>query len=189
MINYGELYYDHYYKFLREPVDREVFRNNHEVPSIQILKYDNVFEECMVYTTVGLTKYEEIIGDIVEVAMVVDEAFDSVAYLLANALFYCLGNQMEIGRGVAISGIENIDESFAKKYNKNAIYFTEPYSFPEEFIDVPTKCEEKDGKVLLAFYISQSEYEYFVTNGTEKFENLLEEKDVDPFHLSRESIV
>ncbi|MGQ7061985.1 suppressor of fused domain protein, partial [Bacillus cereus group sp. BceL175] len=39
MINYGELYYDHYSKYLGDPIDREVFKNNEELPSIQILKY------------------------------------------------------------------------------------------------------------------------------------------------------
>ncbi|MEZ2661203.1 suppressor of fused domain protein [Aneurinibacillus aneurinilyticus] len=189
MINYGELYYDHYSKFLGEPIDREMFKNNEEMPSIQILKYENVFEECLVYNTLGFSKYEEVVSGNVEVSMVVDGAFSSAGYILANALFYCIGNQMEIGRGIAISGIESIDKSFVQKYNKSAVYFTEPFAFPEEYSCVPTESEDKDGKILLAFFISQSEYEYFVKYGTEKFEDLLEEKNVDPFHVSRESVV
>ncbi|RJG14921.1 suppressor of fused domain protein [Paenibacillus thiaminolyticus] len=189
MINYGELYYDHYSKFLGEPIDREVFKNNEEMPSIQILKYENIFEECLVYSTLGFSKYEEVVGDNVEVTLVVDGGFSSAGYILANALFYCIGNQMQIGRGIAIRGIESLDKSFVQKYNKNAVYFTEPFAFPEEYYHIPTKSEDKDGKILLAFFISQSEYEYFVKYGTEKFEDLLEEKNVDPFHVSRESIV
>jgi len=49
MINYGELYYDHYSNFLREPIGREVFKSTNEMPSIQILRYENVFEQCLVY--------------------------------------------------------------------------------------------------------------------------------------------
>lgn len=189
MINYGELYYDHYNKFLGEPVDQEVFKNNEEMPSIQILKYENVFEECLVYNTLGFSKYEEIVGDNVEVSMVVDGAFNSTGKILANALFYCIGNQMEVGRGIAICGIESIDKTFVQNYDKSAIYFTEPFAFPEKYSKVRTETKEKDGRILLAFFISQSEYEYFVKNGTEKFEDLLEEKNVDPFMVSRSSAV
>ncbi|MDM5155443.1 suppressor of fused domain protein [Bacillus sp. DX1.1] len=188
MINYGELYYDHYSKYLGEPMDREVFKNSEDIPSIQILKYENVFEECLVFNTLGVSKYEEIVGDNVEISMVVDGAFRSTGYILANTLFYCVGNEIEIGRGTAISGIESIDKSFVQKYNKSAVYFTEPFAFPEEYGHVLTGNTEKHGKILLAFFISQSEYEYFVKYGTEKFEELLEENNVDPFHVSRESI-
>ncbi|XOS90460.1 suppressor of fused domain protein [Brevibacillus laterosporus] len=189
MINYGEPYYDHYTKFLGEPIDREVFKNNEEMPKIQILKYENVFEECLVYNTLGFSKYEEVVRDNVEVSMVVDGGFNSTGYILANALFYCIGNQMEIGRGIAISGIESIDKAFVQKYNKSAVYFTEPFAFPEEYSNVRTETEDKDGRILLAFFISQSEYEYFVKYGTEMFEELLEEKNVDPFNVSRASMV
>ncbi|KPV55627.1 hypothetical protein QJ48_32175 [Paenibacillus sp. A3] len=189
MINYGELYYDHYSKFLREPIDREVFKSTKEMPSIQILKYENVFEECLVYNSLGFSKYEEIVGANVEVSMVVDGAFNSTGYLLASTLFYCIGNKMQIGRGISIRGLERLDKEFVQKYNKSAIYFTEPYAFPEEYSIVRTNTKDKDGRILLAFYISQSECEYFVKYGAEKFEDLLEEKNVDPFNVSRESAV
>ncbi|MGG4407224.1 suppressor of fused domain protein [Niallia taxi] len=189
MTNYGELYYDHYNKYLGNSIDREVFRNNEEMPSIQVLKYENVFEECLVYNTLGLSKYDEIVGDNVEVSIVVDGAFNSTGYILANALFYCIGQQIEIGRGVAISGIENIDKKFVKKYSKSALYFTDPFAFPEEYNTVRTENNDRDGRMLLAYFISQSEYGYFVEHGTEKFEDMLEEKDVDPFNVGRVSAI
>ncbi|MGA3599151.1 suppressor of fused domain protein [Lysinibacillus agricola] len=189
MINYGALYFDHYTKFLGEPIDREVYKYSEEMPSIQILKYDNVFEECLVYTTLGLSKYTEIMGDYIEISMVVDGAFKSSGYILANKLFYCVHNQMHIGRGLAISGVENIDAAFVQKYNKSAVYFTELYAFPEEYSIACTDSNEKDGKLMLAFFISQSEYDYFATYGAEKFEDLLEEENVDPFNVSRSSVV
>jgi hypothetical protein len=189
MINYGELYYDHFCKYLGEPIDREVYKNNEKIPSIQILKYENVFEKCLVYNTLGFSKYDDVVGSNVEVSMVVDGAFSSSGYIIANVLFYCIDKQIEVGRGMAISGIESIDQSFVQKYNKNAVYFTEPFAFPENYSQVRTECEEKDGRILLAFFISQSEYEYFLKYGTEKFEDLLEESNVDPFNVSRKSIV
>lgn len=187
MINYGEIFYNHYNKFLGEPIDREVFKNNNEMPSIQVLKYENVFDECLVYNTLGLSKYEEIIGDNVEISMVVDGAFNSTGYILANALFYSIGKEMKIGRGVAIGGIDKIDKEFVEKYDKKAIYFTDPFAFPEKYSNIFTENNDEFGKILLAFFISQEEYNYFINYGTEKFEDLLEEKDVDPFNVDRVS--
>ncbi|URZ15091.1 suppressor of fused domain protein [Clostridium felsineum] len=189
MINYGELYYDHYCKFLGEPIDRELYKNNKEMPSIQVLKYDNVFEKCLVYNTLGLSKYDEIVGNNVEISMVVDGGFNSAGYILANTIYYCIGNEIELGRGVAISGIESIDKRFAQKYDKRAVYLTDPFAFPEDYSYVCTETGNKDGRILLAFFISQAEYEYFVKYGTERFEELLEEKNVDPFNVSRSSMV
>ncbi|BFJ00240.1 MAG: hypothetical protein PME_26750 [Priestia megaterium] len=45
------------------------------------------------------------------------------------------------------------------------------------------------GKVLLGFFISQAEYDFFITYGAEKFEELLEESDVDPFNVNRKSVI
>lgn len=105
MINYGEIYYNHYSKFLRKPIDREVFKSTEEMPSIQILKYENVFEECLVFNSLGFSKYEEIVGVNAEVSMVVDDAIKNTGYLLASSLFYCIGNRMQIGRGIATRGL------------------------------------------------------------------------------------
>ncbi|MDM5249103.1 hypothetical protein [Lysinibacillus sp. G4S2] len=118
MLNYGELYFDHYTKFLGEPIDREVYKSSEEMPCIQILKYENVFEECLVYTTLGLSKYTEIMGNYLEISMVVDGAFNSSGYILGNTVFYCVHNQMHIGRGLAISGVENIDAAFVQNIIK-----------------------------------------------------------------------
>ncbi|MED4070061.1 suppressor of fused domain protein [Priestia endophytica] len=189
MINYGELYYDHYEKFLGEPIDREIFKNNEQLPGIQVLKYENVFEECLVYNTLGFSKYEGIVGNNIEVSMVVDRAFNNTGYILVNALFYCISNQIGMGRGVAIGGIESVDKDFVQKYNKSAVYFTEPFAFPEEYSDVHIETKKKDGRILLAFFISQSEYEYFIKYEAEKFEDLLEKRDVDPFNVTRISSV
>ncbi|QDZ80226.1 suppressor of fused domain protein [Priestia megaterium] len=189
MINYGELYYDHYSKYLGEPIDREIYRNNEELPSIQILKYENVFGECFVFNTLGLSNYEEVLRGNMKISMVVDKAFNSTGYILANVLFYCLGNEIEIGRGTAVSGIESIEKSFYQKYDKNAVYFTEPFAFPKEYYELDTESTQQMGEVLLGFFISQAEYDFFITYGAEKFEELLEESDVDPFNVNRKSVI
>lgn len=160
-----------------------------DLPRIQVLKYKSVFEECCVYNTLGFSKYDDVVGENVEVSMVVDEDFDSASYILANTLYYCIANRMKMGRGMAISGIENIDQSFAERYKKDAVYFTDPFAFPEEYSTVITGNHEKDGRILLAMLITPAEYEYFSKNGAELFEELLESKGVDPFHISRDSVL
>lgn len=189
MINYGELYYDHYIKFLGQPAGRELFVHNEHMPSIQVLHYQNVFDDCIVYATLGLSQYNDIIGNHLEVSMAVDEGFDRAGYILANTLYYAIANRMQLGRGVAISGIENVDPSFTEQYDKAAVYLTDPFAFPAEYSTLSTGNPEKEGRMLSAIFITQSEYDYFSEHGTELFEDLLESKDVDPFHISRMSIV
>ena len=189
MINYAEEYYDHYQEYLGKAIYREVFECNKDLPQIQILKYEKVFKDCIVYSTIGLTKYIGTTDGVLEVSMVVDSAFDNTAYILANVLFYCIQNDIKIQSGVAISGIENIDLGFFENYNKNSIYFTEPYAFPEEFMYVYDEKDNMVGKVLLAFFISKSEYDYIVNYGCDEFESLLEENNVDPFNIKRKSVV
>lgn len=188
IISCGELYYDHFSKFLREPISREVFENSEKRPDIQILKYENVFEDCIVYNSLGLSKYEEIVGINTEVSLVVDGEFDLIRYLFAKILFSCIGIRMQMGAGMAMRGLERLDQEFVQKYSKGAIYFTEPYAFPEEYRVVHTEAGKKAGQILLAFFITEAEYEYLITYGAEKFEELLEEKNVDPFNISRESV-
>ncbi|MEO3946599.1 suppressor of fused domain protein [Gorillibacterium sp. CAU 1737] len=189
MIHYGELYYDHYSTYLREPSNREVFTSSNDLPSIQVLMYENVFEECRVFNSLGFSKVEDIVGMNAEVSMVVDGAFDLTGYLLASALFVCIHNKIQMGRGIAIKGLEKLDQAFVQTYNKSAIYFTDPYAFPDEYRHVRTPTGEREGRVLLAFFITESECEYFTRYGADAFEDLLEEKDVDPFQVNRESVI
>lgn len=189
MINYGELFYDHYKKFLGEPVRRKTFRKNENMPSIQILSYENVFEGCIVFTSLGLSRYEDVLGTISEVTLVTDCAFNESDEILANILFYCIDKKIKIGRGVSISGISKINKVFFDFYKKNALYFTMPYVFPEEYERVNALGEVKKGIVYQAFFVSQEEHEFFVDNGAEVFEDLLEEKEVDPFEVNRKSVI
>ncbi|MCB2309240.1 suppressor of fused domain protein [Clostridium estertheticum] len=189
MIDYGELFYEHYTKFLGEPKKRKTFRKSNEIPSIQILRYENVFEGCTVFTSLGLSRYESILGTISEVTLVTDCAFDESDEILANILFHCIDQKIKIGRGMSIAGIANINKEFSKMYQKNALYFTIPYGFPDDYGSVKILGQINKGVVYQSFFISQKEHEFFVANGAEAFEDILEEKEVDPFELNRKSII
>ena len=189
MINYAEEYYDHYQEYLGRAIDREIFECNKDLPQIQILKYEKVFKDCIVYSTIGLTKYNEVLNNVLEVTMVSDSAFDDISSILANVLFFCIQNDIQIINGATISGIENINKEFSNKYDKCAICFTEPYAFPEEYMDVYDIEDNKIGEVLLAFLISQKEYDYIIKYGYDRFEDLLERNNVDLFNIARESVI
>ena len=103
--------------------------------------------------------------------------------------FFCIQNDIQIIKSSTISGIENINKEFSDKYDKCAICFAEPYAFPEEYKDVYYIEDNKIGEVLLAFFISQKEYNYIVKYGYNSFEDLLEQNNVDLFDIARESAI
>lgn len=184
--NLGEIFLGHYEKYLGDFFERIVYRKNDEWPAIQLLKYRNVFEGCITYATLGVSHYREVLKNNCEIVMVVDDSFDECANLLANALFYVIERQFEFGRGIVIGGIENINKEFASRCHKSALYFTETYSFPDDFSYI---SDDKIGKIYMAFLISNSEHEFINEKGADKFEELLEASECDIFDVNRESII
>lgn len=182
---WGEAFYDHFCRYLGEPKRRDVFRVRQDAPLIQILSYERVFPGCEVFCSLGFSRFSSNVGAVAEVSLVSDGAFEACSKLLANALFFLVAQNMEIGRGVSVGGIANIDRQFAEKYGKSALYFTTPYVFPAGFAEVTVQGSAIRGKVYWAFFISQDEYEFFKKYGADKFESLLEERKADPFSLQR----
>lgn len=178
--NIGEEILNHYENFLGMFEERCIFNSNENMPPIQLLQYGNIFEGCKTYTSFGLSKFSEIINRTCEVIMAVDDDYQKAAFILANALFYIIENKLNFGRGTYIEGIENIDKEFADSHKKIAVYFTETYVFPEEFSDI-----NGIAKMYLAFFISQEECNFIKNYGCEKFEEHLEEYEVDIMDLNR----
>lgn len=129
----GEEILNHYEKFLGIFGEYRVFKNSEDMPSIQLLQYDNVFNGCKTYVSFGMSKFSTIIKNTCESILIVDNDFQKASYIFANVLFYIIENNMSFGRGTYVTGIENIDKEFVLKHNKAAIYITETYMFPEAF--------------------------------------------------------
>ncbi len=178
--NIGELIIEHYEKFLGVFEDCLIFKSDEAMTSIQLLQYDKVFEGCKTYATIGLSRYADIISDAYEVVMVVDDDAEVSGTILANVLFYIINNNVKLDNGTYIEGIKNINEEFSSRHNKNAVYFTEPYAFPDEFSNI-----NKEIKVCLAFFISEEECNFIRKNGCNKFEEYLEENNVDVMDINR----
>lgn len=181
----GEYYYDHFERYLGNISSREIFGQDNSSPAIQILEYHHKINGCMAHCSMGLYRYAEQVGGIYEVFVPTDAGWDLVPRVTANVLFYCVQNRMRLGRGVSIGGIENVCPGFVQSFSKTAMYFTLPYNLPRDFI----MLDEFRGAVLLGIFISQQEKEFFLEKGVEAFERLLEEKGVDPFQLSRSSML
>ncbi len=143
---------------------------------IQFLSYDNIIKGCRTIASLGLSKYIDSQMPS-EAIMIVDSEFEVAQKLFSNALFYIVQNNIDFGIGTYIEGLRNIDPEFYKRTNKAAIYFTEPFCFPEEL------CEENI--FLLAFFISELELNYLKEHGAEAFEEYLEECEVDVFSVNR----
>lgn len=178
MNNMGEMLLDHYQKYLGEFIGAEPYSDNEH--QIQLLGFDKAIENCLLFATLGLSKYSESINNCCEVIMGADCDYDQCAEIFMNAVFYVLSNKMNFGRGVLIDGIDIIFEDFSKQHNKTAVYFTESYVLPEDFSTVGGKC-----KVYMGFFISPDEADYVKKYGCEQFEELLEEKETDVIALDR----
>lgn len=178
--NIGEEILNHYENFLGMFEECMKFKSDEDMPLIQLLQYDNIFEGCKTYASLGLSKFSEIINNVCEVILAVDDDYEKAAVIFANVLFYIIENKIDFGRGVYITGIENIDKEFAINHKKNAIYFTETYIFPDEFSNI-----NKIAKMYLAFFISQEECNFIKNYGCEKFEDYLEAYGYDIMDLNR----
>jgi hypothetical protein len=187
--NWGAAYLDHYEKYFRQPVEGQTFTSNEQPdgPAIQILTFEEVFKECRVFASLGLTHFADQINGICEVYMPVDAGFSSVPAILAHTLFYLVQEKFSIGYGISIGNLEMTHKAFSAKYNKSAVYFANPYGLPLEFIKV--RFGEQYGMILLAILLSRQEHEYFLDRGAIGLGRLLKEKRVDPYNISRPSCV
>lgn len=177
----GETILNHYEKFLGAYIGADKYADKSR--TLQILGFDKVFENSLTFATFGLSNYAEDINALCETVMTVDDDYDNCTTLLANAGFYAVQNKIDFGRGAFIGGLDNVARGFSKAHNKSALYFTEPYAFPEEF------SRAGGCKMLSAFFITESEEEFIKQNGADAFEDMLEEREIDVIALDRPSAV
>jgi hypothetical protein len=183
-MNLGEVYLDHYDRFLRRgPTERWAFGAGG--PTLQVLAYDGIFKGCRVFATLGLTHFRERLGTIVEVVAVADDGLADVPHVLGSACLYLATEGQGFARGHAMSGLENIDARFVRKFKKSAIYFCGHQGFPVEFGTVCAVPEH--GVVTAAIFITAAEFKALGALGPKRFEQVLAEQSVDPFALGRES--
>lgn len=185
-MSWGERFYDHYRTHLGAPTESRTFRPEGSERSLQVLAFDEVFKGCRVFATLGLTHHRIDVQGVCELVMPVDGDWDDVPSILANYIFFAVGRRIAIRRGAAISGLENINPSFAAAHGKSALYVTDPFGIPPEFSVV--KHDDEAGRVYLGLLLSQAEYDFRSTVGADAFEDVLEAANVDPYTLDRASV-
>ena len=181
-MNLGEKILDHYKEFLGDYVGADRYCDGDK--DLQILGFSNVFADCIVFATFGLSNYPDLINNRCEVVLAVDDKFDECAAILANSVFYALSNRMDFGKGVLIGGADNIVEGFSESCGKTALYFTDAIMFPNQFSAVDDTC-----KIYMGFFVSEKEAEFFRQHGSDAFEDLLEKSGIDVFSLNRKSVL
>ena len=182
MNNLGEKILDHYEKYLGSFIGAIPYSDNKY--QIQLLGFDRAVENSLLLATLGLSKYSENINNCCEVVMAVDKDYDDCAEVFMNAVFYAVSNRMNFGRGTLIEGANNIIKDFSQKHNKTAVYFTEQYILPDGFTTIEEKC-----KIYLGFFVSKDEADYIKRYGSEKFEDILEQNNVDVIEINRPSVI
>lgn len=181
-MNIGDLLLNHYEHYLGDYIGADVYENGQQ--KIQILGFPKAIENSMVFATFGVSKHSDVIHNQCEMILAVDENYDECAEIFANSIFYILSNKMKFGNGILIEGVDNIVDGFEKRYNKSALYFTNVFLLPDEFAFVNDAC-----RIYMCFFVSRAEAEYIKKYGSEQFEDILENKDVDVIDLNRESIM
>lgn len=174
----GDKILDHYAKYLGEFAGTEQYRFGNQI--IQILGFPNVFKDCLVFATFGMSKYSEEIKRQCEVILAVDDLYDECSEILANTVCYILSEKMEFGRGILIEGVDNIVPGFSESSGKCALYFTDVSGLPEEFSVVDEECE-----MYMCFFVSREEVEFFKKHGSDEFETYLEENGIDVAAVKR----
>jgi len=179
----GECILMHYERFLREPMGRAVFESQAFDFSLQVLEYNNVFEQCRVFASFGLSHFARQLGGAIEVVVPVDQGWEIMASVLANVLFRMVELEMQVGVGTRVSGIEKVFPGFASAFGKSAFYLTDPYDFPPPF--AAPHCEMQDVRIYLGVFITDAEFEIINRNGINFLEEMFESQKIDPYVLRR----
>lgn len=181
MNNLGELIIDHLKEYLGDFIGVDPYSDNEH--QIQLLGFDKAVENCLLFATLGLSKYSESINNCCEVVMATDGDYDKCADIFMNSIFYALANKMNFGRGVLIEGADSVAEGFSKQHNKSAVYFTDVYVLPKEFSMIEDMC-----KMYMGFFVSKKEADFIKQYGCERFEDLLEQNNIYVIKLNRSSL-
>lgn len=180
-MTFGECYFNHYEKFFGSPLERRVFRDPNFETSIQILAYENVMENCIVFATLGLAR---LLSTPVELVSPVDDIFDEIPHVLASAGFAVAVRNAEIKAGGYIAGVAPVSHGIARHFgNESALYVCTPYCLPSEFGSF--SCNGIEVKCMYALPIHDSEVAYLRNAGPSNLEKLLELSDADLFSMSR----
>lgn len=174
--------------FNGKPVVREFLHDNLPL-RIDILSAQDQPESGVTsYGTIGLSDTPLSWGDgefptRIEICCAANSAFDFFPNILASAAF----NIMRTGKLYRPGAwMPDYVQEYYKDTKLPHLYFTTPFVWDDL---VGLDLETKKVSWLLCFPISNSELSYLRDNGEEKFENLLENSNINIFNIERQSAV
>lgn len=179
----AELLFDHYRRFLGPPAARAVYRAADFDTSIQVLRFDGVFERCTTLATLGVGRLAaRSSSDFVEVLLVVDDAPEDSEHLLVHTLFAMVQTELPIRVGMSVGGPAGVPKLSEPSVLKSGFYFAEPFPLPAAF-----RSPDAQSRIILAVPITAAEHRLVKQYGGPAFEGLLEANEVDPFEIGRPS--
>ena len=186
-MNLGETYLDHYERFLGEHDDYGKFE--HDGVNIQILGYSKTMQDAHILASLGLTHFQDVLGDVVEIIIPVSELDETVWTAVLSSLDFLLKVRQPIQEISYLRYLHRTVPEFYEKYGKSALALASPYPFPDEFATFPLRPSGCNGKVLMGFLLSDAEAEFIEREGFDALATRLEEQKVDVIELSRPSVV
>nr|WP_244977160.1 suppressor of fused domain protein [Deinococcus humi] len=146
-------------------------------------------KDTHVLTSLGLTHFQAVLGEAVEIVVPVSELDDVVADTVMASLTFLLYLRVTVPE---VSFLHNVQRSvpvFAERYGKVAFAFAEPYLFPDAFAHLALPKSESIGKVRMGFFLSEGEVNMMEREGLDALYALFEEQQVDVIDLRRPSVV
>lgn len=189
MTTWAETYFDHYEKTLGVALRRDVFDIYGTEKNVQVLAYKNVFPKTVTFCSIGLSSFSSNVGATAELMVVVDKGWEYMPAILAQTISHIVTKPMAVGWGFAVGGEKKVNPEFYEKYKKEALYFTHPMGFPNEFYLVVKKDSNNVGEIYMGIPISKAEMELFAKVGADDFEARMQSSGVDPFVMERPSVV
>ncbi|MBB5233914.1 hypothetical protein [Deinococcus budaensis] len=188
-MNLGEAYLDHYERYLGSFASDFHARFEHEGVTVQLLDFAGAMQDTHVLASLGLTHYQDVLGEVVEVIVPVSELDDVVVNAVAASLTFLLNLRVTVPEVSYLRHLHRSVPEFAERYGKVAFAFTEPYPFPDSFAQLALSKSASVGKVRMGFFLSEAEVRMVEREGFDVLSTLFEEQQVDAIDLQRPSVV
>ena len=187
MPSLGEAYLDHYERFFGKFTGRRKFE--YQETSLQILEYPESLSDTSIFASLGLTKFQDQLGDVCEIFFSAPENSELVEEAVIPSLWFMLRTQGSL-RGISyLRHLQRSVPEFYEKYRKSAVLLLEPYLLATGVSRVALGSSGRAGKLLMAVFLADQEVSFPEKNGEDALFTLWESEEVDVIDITRNSSV
>lgn len=185
MVNLGECFFDHFERaFPGRLVGRKRYPLALTERELQVLYYDNCFDGCRVFVTLGMTHVG--LSPPCELMVVADREWDAIPAVLAACVSSIMAARSS-GWGYLVRDLDACDPGFVSRTGKRHLYVTLPHALPEKWF-FRVDCGEVEGCVFQGLFVGAAEADYIVREGAESFEREMVREEVDVFAVMRDEM-